>query len=108
MYNLYGTYSPRNLKFSSIRHSHPNIGVQINKNFCNDRLELGLSFTNTFVYFLSSYTDYQFKNIIQRSAQKTYLYNFSISIGWNFGKNFRLRKTASDISNDDLILEKGK
>lgn len=107
MYNLYGTYSPRNLKFSSIRHSHPNIGVQINKNFCNDRLELGLSFTNTFVYFLSSYTDYQFKNIIQRSAQKTYLYNFSISIGWNFGKNFRLRKATSDISNDDLILEKG-
>ena len=73
------------------------------KSTCNNQLDFKLSFTNSLVYFYTSHTNYHFRDMYQRTFQKSYANNITLSVTWNLGKRFQQRRGVSSVVNDDIV-----
>ncbi len=107
MYMLSGNYRPKSYSLNGTFYRNPQLFLTINKNLFKDKLELELSFLNSLVYFWDTRSNTYFKNMQQQSTRRLYANNITISVAWNIGKQFRSRRTASGISNDDITTKKG-
>lgn len=108
MYMLSANYRPKSYSLNGTFHRNPNLFLTISKNLFNDRLELGLDFVNSFVYCWNTRSNTYFRDMHQQSTQRQYANNITISVAWNIGKQFRSRRVASGISNDDIVTKKGE
>lgn len=106
MYSFAGRYRPKTLSLNTINHKNPSASISIQKDFFKDKLELGLDFMNSLTYFENTHTEYQFRNMQQRSENKKYVNNITINVTWNFGRRFAKRKVTENITNDDITLKK--
>lgn len=105
MYSFWGTYRPKNYGFNTLSHRHPLFRASVSKNFFHDRLGLSIVAMNSLRYFTTSRTETHFTHMRQTSLQKTHYNDLQINITWNFGKQFRERKAAEGIGNDDIELK---
>ncbi len=103
MYSLSANYNPKTYSMSTITTSNPSIYMSIAKSICHNKIDLRLGFTNTLAYFCKSYTDYNFRNMSQRSMQKLYSNNITFTVGWNFGKRFNPRRVTGAAPSDDIV-----
>lgn len=108
MYMLSANYRPKSYSLNGTFHRNPNLFLTISKNLFNDRLELGLDFVNSFVYCWNTRSNTYFRDMHQQSTRRQYANNITISVAWNIGKQFRSRRVASGISNDDIVTKKGE
>ena len=107
MYMLSANYRPKSYSLNGTFHRNPQLFLTINKNLFKDKLELELSFLNSLVYFWDTRSNTYFKNMKQQSNRRLHANNITISVAWNIGKQFRSRRVASGISNDDITTKKG-
>ena len=105
MYSFWGTYRPKNYGFNTLAHQHPLFRASVSKNFFHDRLGISIVAMNSLRYFTTSRTETHFTHMRQTSLQKTHYNDLQINITWNFGKQFRERKAAEGIGNDDIELK---
>lgn len=103
MYSLSANYMPKSYAMSTVSTANPNIYISIAKSLCQNKVDLRLGFTNTLAYFCKSYTDYNFRNVSQRTMQKLYNNNITFTVAWNFGKRFNPRRVTSAAQSDDIV-----
>lgn len=103
MYSMSANLAPKTYSLSYTQVQNPKLFVSVTKSACNDQLNFRLSFTNSLVYFYTSHNSYHFRDMYQRTFQKSYANNITFSVTWNWGKRFQERKSVSGIVNDDIV-----
>lgn len=103
MYSLSANLTPKTYELSYTHVQNPNLYVSVTKSTCNNQLDFKLSFTNSLVYFYTSHTNYHFRDMYQRTFQKSYANNITLSVTWNLGKRFQQRRGVSSVVNDDIV-----
>ncbi len=108
MYMLSANYRPKSYSLNGIFHRNPQLFLTISKNLFKDKIELEMSFLNSLVYCWDTRSNTYFKHMQQVSTRRLYANNITISVAWNIGKQFRSRRVASGINNDDISTKKGE
>lgn len=108
MYTVSSNYRPKSYSLNGVFHRNPQLFLTVTKSLFKDRLELELNFLNSLVYCWGTRSETFFNNMRQQTTRKLYANNITISVAWNIGRQFRSRRVADGISNDDIVTKKGE